>query len=433
MIGLIGPADSVELVVRVAREIDLQPLLIPRSYRHAEQATAIARDIEGLCSVILFTGRVPYVMAAASGKLTVRTAYIPHEGTDLYRAIAGILLSPNHRGKLPRASFDSIEALQVSEAFQELGLDPPQHILPLHDDTRDRFIDVTQIADEHHRLFTAGQVELCVTCIGDVHRRLLSLKAPAIRIVHSRIVVREALLRARLSIDLSRAEASQVAVCVMQVCNERKKWRRALSQRLLVTVARKYADLLDGRVISQRQGELVILTTRGAVERSFQEEIASRASAMKTELREHLKLGIGFGATASLAEANARRAVEAADGAGQHMLIAPDDQTIMPLEVVRQGDAREQRAQNLRAARQLNLSPTIIRRMRAAFRQLDPTTFTSNELASTYGVIPRSARRLIATLRERGLVEESGIEKSDGAGRPQIAYRIALDRLTEDN
>jgi predicted ArsR family transcriptional regulator len=71
--------------------------------------------------------------------------------------------------------------------------------------------------------------------------------------------------------------------------------------------------------------------------------------------------------------------------------------------------------------------------LRAAFRGLDPTTFTSNELASSYGVIPHSARRLIATLRERGLVEECGIEKSDGAGRPQIAYRIALDRLAEDN
>lgn len=431
MIGVIGPADSVELTRSVAEELKLEAFLIPRAYKSTRDAVVLARDIEPLCSVILFTGRVPFLLAAAAGNLSTRSEYIPHEGTDLYRAIASLLLMPGHHGQLPRASFDSIEASQVLEAFQELGLDSPQHIIPLHGSVSDDVIDVLPIAQRHFDLFKAKKVDLCVTCIGDVYRQLITLEVPAIRIVHSRIVVREALIRAKLSMDLSRAEASQVAVCVLQIRKKDRQKNRALSQRLLASVGKKYATALDGRVIRQGASELVILATRGAVERSLSSDIISRASTMKTEMREHLKLGFGFGPSPSLAEENARRALATTDGTRQDVMISLDEKNITSIEVVRPGDAREQRVQNLRTARRLNISPTIVKRLRMAFRELDPSNFTANELASTYGVIPRSARRLISSLRERGLVKESGLEKRDTAGRPQIAYRISLDHLVE--
>ncbi len=428
MIGLVGPADSVDLVVGVAREMQIEEVLLLRSYDDPEQAVGLARHLESLCSVLLFTGRVPFVMAAAQGSWSARTFYIPHEGTDLFRAIATLLLTPDHRGRLPRVSIDSIEPWQVNEAYLELGLDSPRHVIPLRGEAGDSVIDIERIAQDHRRLYESGKVDVCLTCIGAVHRRLLDGGVRTQRIVHSRIVIREALDRARLSMDLSRAEASQVAACILQVRSAGRS-RRSLTRRLLSTVGRKYADMLDGRLVKQTTSELVILATRGAVERSLQSELVGRASAMNTELHEHLKLGIGFGVSASFAEAHARRALDAAIQSRQRVSISLQDGSTLPLDVMQPMDTSAVRAENLRAARHLKMSPTVIRRLKTVFRDLDPSSFTATELASSYGVIPRSARRLIALLRERGLVEECGIEKGAGAGRPQIAYRIAVDRI----
>jgi len=431
MIGVIGPADSVALVRSVAQDLKLEPFLIPRVYENMREAIGLARDIEALCSVILYTGRMPFLMAALSTGLGIRSEYIPHEGTDLYRAIASMLLLPGQRGRLPRASFDSMEASQVLEAFRELGIDPPQHIIPLQRDEAEEVLDALPIAEKHRDLFKSGAVDLCVTCIGEVYQHLSKLGVPTLRIVHSRIVIRESLIRAKLSMELSRAEAAQVAVCVLQIRDQRKHKGRKLSQRLLASVGKKYAVILDGRITKQGADKLVILATRGAVERSFHSDIINRASTMKTEMRHHLKLGFGFGATPSLAEENARRAMDEYDEVPRDVVISLGDKQATSIEFARPIDVREQRAQNLRTARRLNISPTLVKRLRMALRELDPSNFTANELASTYGVMPRSARRVISALRERGLVKESGLEKRDTAGRPQIAYSIALDRLNE--
>ncbi|MGE4249306.1 MAG: hypothetical protein AB7F09_07950 [Parvibaculaceae bacterium] len=415
----------------MAKELDLEPHLIVRTYESARDAITLAKEIEALCSVILFTGRIPYLHAAVAGSLDIRTEYIPHEGTDLFRAIASVLLLPQFAGRLPKVSFDSIDAAQISEAFQELGLAPPQHIIPLESIEGDS-IDVAPIADQHHSLFSKGEVELCLTCIDDVYRRLKTLGTPVIRIVHSRIVVREALIRTKLSGDLGRAQASQVAICLLQVQSSKKNATRKVSQRLLTSVGRRYADSLDGRIIRNTPNELVILATRGAVERSLHADVIGPAATMKTEVREHLKLGFGFGSSPSLAEENARRAIEA-DASRGNVVVSLDERTLTSIELAAPVDVRTQRAQNLRAARKLNISPTLIKRLRLAFHQLDPTNFTANELASVYGVIPRSARRLISTLRERGFLEESGLEKRDKAGRPQIAYKVALNQILDGN
>jgi hypothetical protein len=430
MIGLIGPLDSVDLVLKVARELEYAALLIPRAYHHVEEAVDIALDIEPLCSVILFTGRVPYVAAVASGLLTVRTEYIPHEGTDLYRAIAALLLSPEYRGALPRISFDSIDVLQVQEAFRELGLPPHNHVISLKV-SENGAVDLASMVEDHRMLAKAGHVDLCVTCIGGVFGALEKQGIPVVRIVHSRIVIREALVRAQLAMDLSRAQALQVSACILQAKNQTPKTKKTISQRFMNSIGNKYCDLLNGRITSHRPNEIVILSTRGAVERSLQSEIVSRASTIKTELARNVQIGIGFGQSPSSAEENARRAIRMADGGNHRVMISLDGHKTMSIEAVRSADPREIRASNLRIAKRLNLSPTIVNRLRAAFQELDPQNFTSNELASTYGVLPRSARRLISDLRGRGLVKESGIEKSDKAGRPQIAYQIALHHLIE--
>ena len=132
-----------------------------------------------------------------------------------------------------------------------------------------------------------------------------------------------------------------------------------------------------------------------------------------------ITIGIGYGASASIAEEQGRRAADEAAARSAS------------LSVANPGQLGQRRAENLSALRRLKVSPTLVRRLIDVFTNLDPESFTAQELAGAYRLSPRSARRLIRLLREHGLVEESGIEKPNGPGRPTRAYRIALNRLTD--
>lgn len=410
MIGVIGPQDSVELVLEVAREIRLQDALVPRVYAEPREAPALAAGLRGVCQVLLYTGRAPFMLAG--GTAGQRADFIPHGGADLYRTIGALLLLPEFRASFPSLSIDSIEASNVTEAFGELGLRAPQHVIPL---TREGSMDLPRIASEHLRLFRAGKVQFCLTCIGYVSMELARAGVPAMRIVHSRLVIRESLDKARLALDLSRAEGSQVAACVL--CLRKAKYSGGSPkslQRALLLAARKCAAVVDGRIVKQSPQEVVVLTTRGVVNRSIKDGLLGHSK----QLRGAIALGIGYGPSASIAEEQGRRAVETADPQSEAVHVTSADHV------------KKHRAGNLRAAHRLKVSPTMARRLIWAFTTLDPESFTAGELAAAYRVNPRSARRLISLLRAQDLAEECGIEKHTGAGRPMPVYRIALSRLT---
>jgi DNA-binding transcriptional ArsR family regulator len=193
-------------------------------------------------------------------------------------------------------------------------------------------------------------------------------------------------------------------------------------------MAEKYAQALDGRIVKRRADEIVVLATRGAVERILRAEMESRTAPLDTELREHVCVGFGFGASASIAEEQGRLAIGRA-GTPAHVSIGLADQEAAPVPVEGSEVARTVRERDLRTLRRLRISPSVVRRLGTAFRRIDPASFTATEFAPAYGVDPRSARRLIAELKDRGLVRECGIEKSNRVGRPKRAYRIALNRL----
>lgn len=414
MIGLIGPGDSIALVKAVAEGLGLAPAVLAAAYQSPGETEQHVRSLGEVCPVILFTGPLPYSLAVAAGFEPTAFEYISYEGTDLFRVLTALALSPSYLGRIPRLSFDSIPDRSVAEAYAELGVASPVHVIPLEVEAEAGIVDLDRIIAAHRGFHASGAVEHCATCINAVYEALSAEGLPVTRVVHSRASIRQALLRAQLLLELDRAEASQVAVCVLRHPGESRPRVRE--------ILRECAARFGGEVTS-RGDEEVIVTTRGAVERGMRAVSTAEAPGDAP-----IMLAIGTGATPEAAEALAREARDRVTAEAGRLIVLRSGSLLRVL-LISPTRAREIRRREIETGRELELSSNVLRRIGSIFRELDPAGFTADEFARSYNVQPRSARRVIALLKARGLVQECGLAAGRGVGRPKHVYRILLDRM----
>jgi hypothetical protein len=416
--------------------------VVGRAYASADDALALATDLDRICQVLLFTGRVPYALGRASGTLLATLQFVPHSGADLYRTLVQLLR--HWHGELPRISLDTIEPAIVREAYLDLGLEPPRHILPLEsDEDPERIRPTSDIVDFHRRLAADGAVDVCITCLGEVDRDLRAAGVRSWRITHTRAVLREALQQAELASRLAITETTRPAAVLVQVPAMRRDrpagpgqarsgdevGRRRLRARQVVA---DLAQRLQGRLAEVDADTFIVYTNRGTVERAIARLQSGHAGPLESGgLPSDLLVGVGVGGTVAGAEEHARRALVMSERDGDLHLARADGAVI---RVSRQGPAstyqlRETHAPTLRVAQELGLGPLALTRLTRALRQVDVGAVTASELAAAYGIEPRSARRLMTALQRAGIARPLGRQGGPRAGRPQTVYRIDVGRL----
>lgn len=443
MIGVIGPADSVALALSVATERGLADQVVGRSYRSVDEAPALARELDRVCQVLLFTGRVPYSVARASGRLSASLRFVPHSGADLYRTLVGLLRE--RRGELPRISLDTIEPDVVREAYEDIGLEPPKHVLELEvDGDPGRVRGSAELVAFHRARFEAGDVDLCVTCLGEVDRELRAQGVGTWRIAHTRAVLREALDAAALQARLAITETTQPAAVMVALSGPSREPAPAVGpdgrgeygvERRRLRVRERALDLaesLQGRLADLDGRTFIVHTNRGAIEAAIERLSAGHGGPLDLGGSEPgLRMGIGVGATVPGAEENARRALVMSERDTDLHVAYPDGALT---RVPRDGRAvtlrlRETDVNSARVARQLGLGPLSLTRLTRALRQVDVSAVTAADVARAYGIEARSARRLMTALRRAGIATELGRQGGPRAGRPQTVYRIDVGRL----
>lgn len=434
MIGIIGPEDSIRLVQEVAAGEQRATELTVRVYGRPEQAPELAREIDELCQVLLFTGRIPYTFAAAAGGLRAEIDFVPHAGIDLYRTLSRILLSTG--GRLPRVSVDTIEADVVRETYHDIEATPPTEILPIADSSGLLFSGLDEITAYHHERYSSGAVEACLTCLGAVHRELRERGVPVWRVEHTRASVRDALRRAWLAAEVRQSRATQIAVMMIELTEpaglghdpyQVERHRLRLRESLL-----EHAERMRGRLGTIDDRTLLITTTRGTVESAIARHRAGHASLLTLRgVDVAHTVGFGAGTTIAAAEDNARKALTLGRASGDTHVVFPDGEIYSSRQRPVKQRLRETAPGVLRVSEQLRLGPLSTRRLIEALHQMDPNQVTARGLADAYGVEARSARRLLNSLRAAGFAEEVGLHVSTGAGRPQTVYRVAMQRLFE--
>lgn len=426
MIGAVGPRDSVAQVAVVAEEMDLGVPLLTRVYRTPASAVDIVRELDQSCSVILCTGRVPFALASAALSPRAHLEYVSHEGADLLRVVARLLMRPKMSADRLRVSLDGIETALAEEIFVEVGLGADAvRTIPLV--LRDSGVDYSarEIAEQHQELHLTGEVDVCLTTLDSVRRLLARRGVPVERITHTKMVVRAALERCRLATRLGRAAAAQLAVFLVAPAATAPDDDE--HRRLADALARHVALRMDAEMVGEDARLAKLVTTRGAVERWLSS--GPLAKVRDAEFAGVVDFGYGLGETVVLAERNARRALAHARREGRPFLVRDDGVALPTDSVVPSYRSLVTHPATLRTSREVGLSPVSLQRLVHVLGRMDSETVTASGLASSYGFSERSARRLLAKLVAGGYAESVGVEKGLGAGRPQAVYQVRVERL----
>src|SRR3954469_10370020 len=159
-IGVVGPSDLVTSSSRIAgalRGVEVVPL----RYRRETDTPKVMADAPGSVDAWLFTGVVPYQIAAAQGLLDRPAAHVEYTGATLMRALVQLLREGRDVTSL---SIDVLDEAEVRETFDEVGLPTSGvRVLPYRPG-----LSLEEILEFHHEARTT----VAITCLRSAYEKL---------------------------------------------------------------------------------------------------------------------------------------------------------------------------------------------------------------------------------------------------------------------
>ncbi|UFU07594.1 hypothetical protein [Ruania halotolerans] len=405
VIGVVGPADIVPGVAQTCSTMSGYDV-IRLPYVHETETHDIVRANVDSVDAWLFTGIVPYVHA--KGASTRPAAFVDYTRETVLRSWVQLARAGRD---IARTSIDTVGAPELREIADAVGLpsDRPRS-LPHRVDQR-----VEQLIDFHRKNPDASWTAItCVSSVYDALRDDISI----IRLVPSENAIRTAVTRLSFAVNTHVNEDSQVAVGLLV----------ADDMAGAAPLVRQQARALAGTVATADTGELLLVTTRGAL------AIASYQFTQPPLLRRLDEVGItasagfGVGRTALEAERLARRALNRAEtypgstavasfrndvdlvlgAAGGHTAIAQDSPALSTI------------------ATRVGVALQTLTRLRELAQAHPDEPVTSRLVAEELNVQQRTARRMLARLEHGGYAERTGREALGSSGRPLTRYTLHL-------
>lgn len=435
MLGIVGPRDSVTLAQQVALELGRSADLIGLAYGNVAEAVDLARTLEQLCDVVLFTGVVPYLEARRAGAWRCDIDVVRHSAADLYRMIGLILKETG--GQFPRVSIDSFDAATVRQVFADMGLEHPGTIIPVVDeDGALVFEDAEATARTHLAALERGDADVALTCLAGAHRLLADAGVDTWRIDHARVTLVEALQKAWLASEVRKTKGNSIAVVLVGVSGaaglaraKREEFRAAVD-RSVMAHARRMASR-----VTMDDDRYMLTTTQAAVDEMLDRHRSGQKSlldlATKPPKSGQVVVGVGFGGTYATALDSAEKAFQVSTSSHQPMIVREAGSVASILdEAGVTVSLQETSDEVLEFAERTGLGPLTLRRLISALSRVDHTAVTAQQLADFYGVMPRSARRMLSLLVAAGYGREVGVRAAAaGAGRPHVVYDVDLAGL----
>jgi hypothetical protein len=355
--------------------------------------------------------------------------HIPYKGSSLYKTLCDVFYS--HAVDLNAISFDSIPRADLQEVFAELGSTAePGHSRPYRigatDDDYWRW---------HYDLWRTGQTKVAVTCMYNVKVKLQQLGVPVFRVLPAKSAVESALNMMLRVAEMQVVRDAQIAVQMFELdtltgsaeyrsADEMHNSEIKLTQKLIA-----YAAKVQGSLKSAGPGRFVIFTTRGMLRASTNDFTRIPDLEEYEQIGKDLVTGgIGIGMSAYEAEFHAAKALLHARkyGKGSWVVFLDDKTVVGPLGKTEQLTYAyaSDRLQSISA--QTTISIATLSKIAAIMQKTRRAEMSAHELAQHMQIVPRSGRRIMQKLEEKGYAVVTGEENPNPRGRPRQIYRIDL-------
>ena len=404
-IGIIGPSQLTRRVVGVAADLaGIEAVGYP--YESERQAAGLVSDHRSDVDGFLFTGVVPYRLAQASGRIPVPARFVPLNGASLYRVLTAATIE---KRDVSRASIDTLMRVQVDEAYADLGIDAAGVMsIPDHDG-----VTTEDLVAFHRAARADAGADVAITCLHSAYEQL-SGDIAAFWLIPAIPSIRLALQAITDDVERHDRGFAQVAIALVEV----PPGMEDVATQLISDEAAR----LGGTALSLGPGLTMIMTTRGAVESATGGFLSAPVVKLGLASGVSLWVGYGVGRSAREAEHHAGQALARARSVGDAaaaVCLDGDGPRLLA------GTVPIRRAQSLaQLARQTGVSESQIRGLIRVAQERSDGVITAVDVAHSFGITPRSGRRIIERLERLGLAREVDQQREGKVGRPRSIYRL---------
>ncbi len=427
-VGIVGPLQSVERILAVAKEYQREMQFIPYPYQNTEETEKIVLEHDAEVDVWLFSGQIPFMIAKKALGTAENLIYIPHTGSSLYKCF--VHMAYYQKKLLDRVSIDMVHSDDVDEALSELGIPTHEIYIKSYDD----YINPEELIQFHLELWQQGKTEAALTCYQATYLALQKEGVPAYWVSPTRMVIRQTLKLISEKVRTSYFKDMQIGVEIIEIQHFDKIIEQAktpyhlqyLELKLKETLL-KLCERLDGSLQEKGNGRYLIFSSRGAIEREIR-LLRDTVHSLSLEVDVPVAVGIGFGETVFTAEINGRRAVQhAKEKVEQGIVIVQEDGLIVQAVGEEDELAYSYRSDDKELGEKLkkaNVSVKTYKKIEALIHRMGWDRFTSSDLSAHLSMTDRNARRIISSLCEWELAECIGEELHATRGRPSKIYTL---------
>ncbi|GKU80784.1 hypothetical protein [Niallia sp. NCCP-28] len=419
-IAVVGPEPLVADICEIASEFN-EVVILPLIYQKAEESAELVKQHQEQEDIFLFSGPTPYMSGKNSVPAHSKAAYIPFEGTDIYRLLLQVY---EHYHYYPKISFDIVDGQELNEIYHEMKITR----IPYYLQTLEEGMDSERLTNYHSNLLKEGKAEVVATTLNSVYEQLQEAGSSVFLIKHTKAKIRDTLQKILLREDKQRKEERQIIVLKFQILYEKEKkdvYYKQLNQ-IIIDKILKLGRTLFSSTNQIKDGMITLYTTKGVFEKatskrqdfSFLHEFNKMTSFQ-------VNLGIGIGKTVQDAVYNASNALEFSirKEKGSCFLIDEQKRIYGPLGTTKSIDY------TLASSEVDNQHSLTLRKFYSWLLMMQKSEVTTREISLGMSTSERHAARILKSLHQQNVAKIIGKESMNQKGRPRLVYKIDLNGL----
>ncbi|MBC2456726.1 hypothetical protein [Clostridium beijerinckii] len=428
-IGVMGPRQSVERILSVAKEMKTNFEFIPYPYESTSEIKELILDNNYKVNAWLFSGPVVYLVAKEALESDKNTFYITATESGLFKAMLDFIYEQN--GTLNSFSIDLPKDMYpLDNTLKQLD-NPPKNIYVKYMDSQTKSEELLEF---HMNLWKQGKTEGGISCLPSITEELKRVGVPASWLTTSRLETRKAIEIVVENLRSSYFKGAQIGVEMIQVENFDKVINKVKSTYYLQRLELRLKDIIiglcekiDGSLSERGNGRYVIISTRGAIE----DEISTLKNTilqLSVEADSNVDVGIGYGETVLSAEVNAYNAMQQSkEKSGSDIVIIQENGLIIEYDEKEEELAYFPRTSDSELIDKLksgNISVKTYKKIYALNQKMGWCQFTTRDIANNLQMTERNSRRIVSELCKIGLVLCVGEEDFSTRGRPSKLYKL---------
>ncbi|WP_078381213.1 helix-turn-helix domain-containing protein [Sutcliffiella halmapala] len=431
-IGVIGPIDSVNRILLVAKDFE-NVELYPCAYTNLEEINMLLKEKNGFVDQWMFSGQAPYYYALSKGLISKKEgSYAKLFGSSF---LGTILEAQVKEEKLLKSiSLDTIQHTQIEMNREFFSLQS----INVHSYSYEGFEPTEKLIHFHRTLYESGKVEVTFTCIHAVYNELRELGIPCFRVIPSDLAILTTLEFLIERAHSQRYRKSQIAIMGVEVMHTATSLeemhyshKMKIKELELKRIMLSFAEDVNGSFVQFGDGLFLLFTTRGELEIHLQgDSIKELIQDIEVQSELKVRLGLGFGETVLAAEENVRQAFHhAREQKILTFVCVNEDREVTEFYSAEQKVSFQSRslgAEWEEKMKDLTISPTMVSKIKSLAHYYQKEIITTQDLARWLKSTERNARRILTELEKSGLAKISGEEQSGHRGRPRKIYTLSF-------